>query len=134
MKGFGRPTLYEPEHAERARELCVRGATNRVLAARFGVARSTIDEWIAKHPEFAEAVRQGRDVADSVVIESLFTRATGYDRKAEKVFLYRGEPRTATYTRHVPPETAACIFWLRNRRREEWLESFQRAQEEDDES
>ena len=28
MTGPGRPTLYKPEHASRARELCARGATN----------------------------------------------------------------------------------------------------------
>ncbi|MGZ3338734.1 MAG: hypothetical protein ACXU9B_03075 [Reyranella sp.] len=25
-----------------------------------------------------------------------------------------------TYTAHVPPETRACMFWLRNRRPEDW--------------
>jgi hypothetical protein len=74
MTGPGRPTLYKPEHASRARELCARGATNPDLAGRFGVARSTIGQWIATHPEFAEAVQQGRDVADATAVESLFTR------------------------------------------------------------
>jgi hypothetical protein len=118
----GRPTLYKPDHADRARELCARGATNPDLAGRFGVARSTIGQWIAHHPEFAEAVQQGRDVADATAVESLFTRVTGYNHQAEKVFLYRGEPRTVTHTAHVPPETRACMFWLRNRRPEEWVE------------
>jgi hypothetical protein len=120
MSSPGRPTLYKPEHASRARELCERGATNPDLAGRFGVARSTIDLWIATHSEFAEAVEQGRDVAEATAVESLFTRVTGYNHQAEKVFLYRGEPRTATYTAHVPPETRACIYWLRNRRPEDW--------------
>ena len=47
MSGPGRPTLYKPEHAGRARELCARGATIPDLAGRFGVARSTIDLWAA---------------------------------------------------------------------------------------
>jgi hypothetical protein len=119
MTGPGRPTLYKPEHASRARELCARGATNPDLAGRFGVARSTIGQWIATHPEFAEAVQQGRDVADAAAVESLFMRVTGYNHQAEKVFLYRGEPRTATYTAHVPSETRACMYWLRNRRPED---------------
>jgi hypothetical protein len=126
MTGPGRPTLNNPEHAGRARDLCARGATNHDLAGRFGVARSTIGQWIAHHPEFAEAVQQGRDVADGVAVESLFTRVTGYNHPAEKVFLYRGEPRTVTYTAHVPPETRACMFWLRNRRPEDWREISER--------
>ena len=71
MSGPGRPTLYKPEHASRARELAARGATNPDLAGRFGVARSTICQWIASHPEFAEAVQQGRDVADATAVEFL---------------------------------------------------------------
>ena len=113
MSGSGRPTLYKPEHASRARELCARGATNPDLAGRF----STIDLWLATHPE---AVQQGRDVADAIAVESLFTRVTGYNHQAEKVFLHCGEPRTVTCTAHVPPETRACMFWLRNRRPEDW--------------
>jgi hypothetical protein len=65
-------------------------------------------------------VQQDRDVADATAVESLFTRVTGYNHEVEKVFLYRGEPGTATYTAHVPPETRACMFWLRNRRPEDW--------------
>jgi hypothetical protein len=37
MSGPGRPTLYKPEHASRARALCARGAINPDLAGRFGV-------------------------------------------------------------------------------------------------
>jgi hypothetical protein len=44
MSGPGRPTLYKPEHASRAREFCARGATNPDLAGRFGVARNTAIE------------------------------------------------------------------------------------------
>ena len=84
------------------------------------MARSTIGQWIATHPEFAEAVQQGRDIADATAVESLFTRVIGYNHQVEKVFLHRGEPRTAIYTVHVPPETRACMFWLRNRRPEDW--------------
>jgi hypothetical protein len=80
MTGPGRPTLHKPEHAGRARELCARGATNPDLAGRFGVARSTIGQWIASHPEFAEAVQQGRDVADVSAVEPLFTRVTRLTR------------------------------------------------------
>jgi hypothetical protein len=121
-----RPWACQPRQ-RRARELCARGATNPDLAGRLGVARSTIGQWIATHPEFAEAVQQGRDVADATAVESLFTRVTGYNHQAEKVFLYRGETRAVTYTVHVPAEIRACMFWLRNRRPEDWRERSERA-------
>jgi hypothetical protein len=120
MSGPGRPTLYRPEHASRGRRLCARGATNLDLAGRFGMARSTIGQWIATHSEFAEAVQQGRDVADADVVQSLHSRATGYNYEAEKIFHYRGEVMKVPHTVHCPPDTTACMFWLRNRQRQYW--------------
>jgi hypothetical protein len=95
MSGPGRPTLYNPEHADCARELRARGVTPDV-AGQFGVGPGPIGQWIARHCQFAETVQQGRDVADATAIESLFTRITGDNHQAEKVFRYRGEPKTAT--------------------------------------
>ena len=43
---------------------CLLGATNEVLGDFFGVARRTIQNWIATRPDFAKAVRRGRAVAD----------------------------------------------------------------------
>ena len=60
MDGPGRPSLYEPEFAEQAFELCLAGATNRDLADTFEVGHSTIDNWLQKHPEFAQSVKRGR--------------------------------------------------------------------------
>jgi len=34
--------------------------------------------------------------------------------------LYQGEERTITNTVSYPPDTQACMFWLRNRRRQYW--------------
>jgi hypothetical protein len=35
------------------------------------------------------------------------------------------------YTVHYPPDTQACMFWLRNRQRRHWLEKAQPVLEED---
>ena len=64
MDGPGRPSLYKPEFAEQAFELCLAGATNRDLADTFEVGHSTIDNWLQKQPEFAQSVRRGRALAD----------------------------------------------------------------------
>jgi hypothetical protein len=128
----GRPTAYKPENAEIARYACMLGATNETLAARFEVCRRTIDSWIATIPEFSIAVRQGREGADEAVISALFSRATGMEQKMTKVFCHRGQPVTANYTVQLPPDVRACIFWLRNRRPEEWRENRPLVEEEDD--
>ena len=119
----GRPTAYKPENAEIARYACMLGATNETLAARFEVCRRTIDSWIATIPEFSYAIKQGREGANEAVVSALFARATGMEQKMTKVFCHRGQPVTADYTVQLPPDVRACIFWLRNRRPEEWRES-----------
>jgi hypothetical protein len=129
----GRPTAYKPENAEIARNACMMGATNETLAARFGVSRRTIDSWIATTPEFSFAIKQGREEANEAVVSALFARATGMEQKMTKVFCHRGQPVTADYTVHLPPDVRACIFWLRNRRPEEWRESRPAVAEKKDE-
>ena len=131
MPGRGRPTLYKHENGELARKFCMLGATNEELAGCFEVARSTIDEWLASIPEFAEGVRQGRDIADAGVAQKLYSRAMGYSCKTKKVLLYRGQPVTVDHTVHHPPDIRACIFWLRNRRPRHWLEKAEPAREEE---
>ena len=73
----GRPTAYRREFCELAHNYCLLGATNAELAGFLDVSPRTIDNWIASHPAFAEAVREGRVVADARVARCLYERAVG---------------------------------------------------------
>ena len=122
MTTAGRPTAYRREFSELAHNYCLLGATNPELAGFFDVSPRTIDNWIASHPAFAEAVREGRVVADARVARCLYKRAIGYSCTVERTVLHDGAERTLKNVVHYPPDTRACIFWLRNRRREAWSE------------
>jgi hypothetical protein len=122
MTAPGRPTLYEPDLCEQAHNYCLLGATNDDLAGFLGVSPSTIDNWIARHDDFADAVKRGRIVADSRVARGLYQRAVGYDRTFERTVVVAGELKPVSGTVHYPPSVPACIFWLRNRRRATWSE------------
>src|SRR5258707_9687117 len=91
----------------------------------------TVDNWIAPIPEFAAEVKQGRDVADAAVVQSLHSRATGYSYETEKIFHYRGEVRKVLHTVRCPPDPTACMFWQRNRRPQHWLEKAEPREEEE---
>src|SRR5688572_4625032 len=117
MTTLGRPTLYDPEMCEQAHNYCLLGATNDELAEFFHVSPATIDNWIARHADFGDAVRRGRVVADSRVARGLYDRAIGYDRTVERSVVIGGEVKPVTNTVHYPPNVQACMFWLRNRRR-----------------
>ena len=84
----GQPTLYKPEYRELAHNYCLLGATNEVLGDFFGVTSRTIDNWIATHPDFADAVRRGRAVADAVVVRALFERAKGFSHQVSRTWHY----------------------------------------------
>ena len=120
MPTSGQPTLYKPEYIELAHNYCLLGATNEVLARFFEVAPRTIDNWIAAHPDFADAVVRGRAVADGVIVRALFERAKGFSHQVTRTTHYQGDERTVTNTVSYPPDTQACMFWLRNRQREYW--------------
>jgi hypothetical protein len=56
----GRPTDYLEEFAERVETFCADGYSLTAFAGEIGVARSTINEWMAQHVEFSEAVSRAK--------------------------------------------------------------------------
>lgn len=111
--------------------LCRLGARNQDIADFFKVSLRTIEEWsegrtvIAK--DFQESVLEGRWISDMKVAETLGKRAMGYDyvetEIAEHVTRNGGIVETTKIThKHMPPDTVAIIFWLKNRRRDLWAD------------
>lgn len=112
---IGRPPSYKPEYAKQAKKLCELGATDQELAQFFEVSLGTLLKWKASHDPFTEALKSAREVADNRVERSLYARALGYSHPAVKFFNEKGKIVRADYIEHYAPDTAACIFWLKNR-------------------
>jgi len=123
-KPMGRPSGYKPEYARVAAKLCKLGATDPDLAEAFGVNTTTIWRWTSAHEDFCNALKVGKAHADDKVERSLFQKAVGYTYDSEKVFQFQGEVVRAQTREHVPPDTTACIFWLKNRRRDDWRDKL----------
>ncbi len=117
---MGRRSAYRVEYAEQAKKLCLLGATDKELGDFFGVSEKTINTWKGKHPKFLQSIKDGKDIADGNVAERLYQRATGYEHKEDKIFQYEGAPVIVPTTKRYPPDTAAGIFWLKNRQRGKW--------------
>lgn len=111
---------YKPEFAEQARKLCLLGATDIEIADFFEVHFTTLYIWKKTHPEFSDALKSGKDEADERVERSLYHKAIGYSFDSEKVFQFQGQIVRAPFREHIPPSDTACIFWLKNRRSNEW--------------
>lgn len=116
----GRPTEYKPEYAAQVQKLCQLGATDEEVANFFEVSARTIYRWAARHDEFCQALKAGKEIPDERVARSLYHKAVGYTFDSEKVFQFQGEIVRAPIKEHVPPDTTAMIFWLKNRRKDEW--------------
>ena len=123
-----RPSGYNAEiHPDWAWSLAAKGLTNKEIAEQMGVATSTFNKWRTEHEELEKAVTEGKETADAKVERSLFERAIGYTYEEKKVITTinpkTGETnplRIEKTTKVVPPDTTAQIFWLKNRRPEEW--------------
>lgn len=118
----GRPTSFKPEYSDQASKLCLLGATDVEIADFFKVDVRTVYRWQNQHPEFCQALKVAKSQADERVERSLYHRATGYTFDAVKIFMPASalEPVYAPYREHVPPDTTAMIFWLKNRRPDAW--------------
>jgi hypothetical protein len=100
--------------------LCEKGLTDKELSQVFDIHEATLNRY-KKSPEFCEAIKKGKAVADEKVEIALFQRACGYECPEDKVLSHEGfHTDTVRVTKHYPPETTAAIFWLKNRKPEEW--------------
>lgn len=113
-------TTFKAEYTATARSMAERGATDREIAEELGVSERTLNRWKLTQEGFAEQIKLGKEAPDDRVEQSLYRRATGYTFEAQKVFQYHGEPVVVDYVEHVPPDTTAAIFWLKNRRKDAW--------------
>lgn len=91
----GRPTKYDEALLDDVRERALKGETDEEISAGINVSRSTLALWKARHPEFSDALRAWKGEADDAVELSLYNKALNGD-------------------------TTAAIFWLKNRRKDDW--------------
>jgi hypothetical protein len=95
--------------------------TNYEISELLDCNEQTLYVWAAKHKDFSQALKAGKDPADDRVERSLYHRATGYTRKKiVKKVDENGVEQEHEVIEHVPPDVTACIFWLKNRRRQNW--------------
>jgi len=121
----GRPTSYKKEYAEMARKFALLGASDERLAFLFEVSVSTISKWKIDHPEFSEALKEGKEYADANVANSLYHRALGYEHPEDDIRAVNGEIVITKTIKRYPPDTGAATLWLKNRQPTIWRDKVE---------
>lgn len=123
----GRPPKYNSKfHIPWARNLARQGLTIEEIAAELEIGKTTIYRWMDNDDEFRNAINEGRSYSDSMVEDALYRRALGgtyTEQRAEAIPGKSGKPniqKQVTIKKEVPPDTAAAIFWLKNRQPDKW--------------
>ena len=97
------------------------------IADKMGVALSTLNTWCEKYEEIDVAVKTSREIVDYQVENAVLKAALGYKTKEIKVTVGKKvingemvEMLKETTVREVPPNINAAIFWLNNRKFDDW--------------
>lgn len=108
----------------RARE----GRTDEWIAKEIGIATGTLYDWKKKYPEISKALKKTKDHYDDEVEDVLYKYGTGQFKTQTTVTKWHIDPITGetiieegtTTQTQQPPNPTALIFWLKNRRPDQW--------------
>lgn len=113
---LGRPSSIDEEKVATAILLAKLGATDPEIAEATNCSVTTVRNWYRQWPEFLAAIKEGKGQADERVERTLLQRATGFYVEVDKVV----DGRVTKMQAYYPPDTAAMIFWLKNRKPQDW--------------
>ena len=130
----GRKGLYkewlEPDNLIRLEGWARNGLTDEQIAHNIGITTTTLYDWKKKYPQFAEAIKRGKEVVDIVVENALLKSAMGYKfDEVVKERIYNPETGESEIvevkrtTKDVAPNSTSLIFWLKNRKPEAWRDT-----------
>lgn len=126
MSNAGRKKKYNETFPKKALELAERGLNDKEISEQLGISQTVFYEYRNKYPEFSEALKKGKQPIDNLVENALLKRALGYEieeKTTEVKIGDDGKPIPAsikTTKKHISGDVTAQIFWLKNRKPNEW--------------
>lgn len=108
------------------------GLTEEQIAKNMGISRPSLWEWKKKEISIFNALKKGKEVVDFEVENALLKKALGYTITIEEEKLDKyGEVHTLKKDVHVPGDTTAQIFWLKNRKKMQWRDKVEISKTDD---
>ena len=97
----GRPTLYKSEHCKAITEAMATGLSAEAAAAKVGISARSLFNWRQQHPEFLQAIQEGRQLSTLWWEERALDMAQGKPGNAMIVSLgLRNRSRAASGWHH----------------------------------
>lgn len=97
------------------------GLSDEQVAENMGIGTTTLYRWEQEHEEFREALKKGREVVVRHLENTLIKRASGYDIEETIYFQDKnGGVNERKTIKHIPPDTTALIFALKNMSPNNW--------------
>lgn len=102
------------------------GLTEEQIAKNIGISRQSLWKWKEKEVDILNALKKGKEVVDIEVENALLKRALGYtialkEQKIDKDGCVHDLEKDV----HIPGDTTAQIFWLKNRRKQQWRDKVE---------
>ena len=95
------------------------GLIDEQIASNIGVSYSTFREWKKRFPALSAVLKKSKDVVDRQVENALFKSAIGFEYEEETV---TNAGDVVAVRKYSKPNTTAQIFWLKNRKRNQWTD------------
>ena len=111
----------QPDNLIRLEGWARNGLTDEQIAHNIGISVKTLYDWKNNHSDICNALKKGKEVVDIEVENALLKRALGYSYTEKKTTKSdKDGEKIEVIEKHMPPDTTAQIFWLKNRRPSEW--------------
>lgn len=93
------------------------GLTDEQICHNLGISVASLHNYKRDHLELLEALKRGKEEIDIIVENALLKRALGYSYTETT---YENGVETKRVVKEVQPDTTAQIFWLKNRKPQQW--------------
>ena len=132
----GRPTKWvtwqKKAKLEQVSEWFALGLTDKQVANNIGIGLATFYDWKVRYPQFTEAVKKGKDYIVYEVENALAKSAIGYDTEETVTDISIAKDGTKVQhikkvKKHVAPNATSAIFFLKNKRPEEYRDRVETA-------
>lgn len=115
----------EPEGLLKIEGWACDGLIDEQIAQNIGINPATLYDWKKRYPEISKALKKGKEVVDRQVENALLKRALGYKYEEIKTEKTEEGKKVTVTIKEVVPDTTAQIFWLKNRKPEQWRDKQQ---------